>query len=206
MLKRPRLDAVQTAKRFTWKVLDRRARRRVDRCGPMTVLGLRISRIHGGTIEVGNACHLQGQIITHRPDSRVVIGSRCMINARTVIEAYESVTIGDDALIAFDVVITDCQHHSLNWAERIGDVDRWRATGSGNPTFMRGTPITIEDGVWVGARSIILPGVRIGRGSTVGAGSVVTRDVEPFTVVAGNPARVVKRLQPADSTTRQPGT
>ena len=53
-------------------------------------------------------------------------------------------------------------------------------------------PITIGDGVWIGARAIVLPGVTIGEGAVVAAGAVVTRDVEPWAVVAGNPAKVVK--------------
>lgn len=53
-------------------------------------------------------------------------------------------------------------------------------------------PIVIEDDVWIGARVIILPGVRVGRGSVIGAGSVVTRDVEPYSIVAGNPARLIR--------------
>ena len=54
-------------------------------------------------------------------------------------------------------------------------------------------PITICDGVWIGARATILPGVTIGEGAVVAAGAVVTRDVEPWTVVGGNPARVIKK-------------
>ena len=54
-------------------------------------------------------------------------------------------------------------------------------------------PITVCDGAWIGARAIILPGVTIGEGAVVAAGAVVTRDVEPFTVVGGNPARVLKK-------------
>lgn len=53
-------------------------------------------------------------------------------------------------------------------------------------------PVVIEDDVWVGARAIILPGVTIGAHSIVGAGSVVTKDVPPWTVVGGNPARIIK--------------
>ncbi|MEV7663036.1 DapH/DapD/GlmU-related protein [Paenarthrobacter sp. NPDC089316] len=52
--------------------------------------------------------------------------------------------------------------------------------------------VVIEDDVWIGARAIILPGVRVGRGSVVAAAAVVTKSVPPFSVVAGNPARVVK--------------
>jgi maltose O-acetyltransferase len=53
--------------------------------------------------------------------------------------------------------------------------------------------VCIEDDVWIGARAVLLPGVTIGRGSIVGAGAVVARTVEPYCVVAGNPARVVRR-------------
>lgn len=53
-------------------------------------------------------------------------------------------------------------------------------------------PVLIEDDVWIGARVIILPGVKVGKGSVIGAGSVVTKDVMPYTVVGGNPARVLK--------------
>lgn len=53
-------------------------------------------------------------------------------------------------------------------------------------------PITICDGVWIGARAIILPGVTIGEGAVVAAGAVVTKDVEPWTVVGGNPAKIIK--------------
>jgi len=52
----------------------------------------------------------------------------------------------------------------------------------------------IEFGSWIGAKAVILPGVTIGRGAVVGAGAIVTKDVPPFTVVAGNPARIVKEL------------
>jgi acetyltransferase-like isoleucine patch superfamily enzyme len=59
-----------------------------------------------------------------------------------------------------------------------------------------GKPITIGEDCWFGGNVIVVPGVTIGRGVTVGAGSVVTRDVEDFCVVAGNPARVIRRVEP----------
>jgi acetyltransferase-like isoleucine patch superfamily enzyme len=52
--------------------------------------------------------------------------------------------------------------------------------------------IAIEDDVWIGANAVILPGVTIGRGAVIGAGSVVTKDVAPYTICAGNPARVMR--------------
>jgi acetyltransferase-like isoleucine patch superfamily enzyme len=57
--------------------------------------------------------------------------------------------------------------------------------------------VVIEDDVWIGAKASILPGVRIGRGAIVGTGAVVNKDVPPFTVVAGVPAKIVKELDPA---------
>ena len=64
-----------------------------------------------------------------------------------------------------------------------------------NRSATYGRPIIIEDKVWIGINSTILPGVRIGYGSIVGAQSVVTKDVPPMTVVAGNPARIIKKIE-----------
>lgn len=65
-----------------------------------------------------------------------------------------------------------------------------------NRSATYGRPIVIEDKVWIGINSTILPGVRIGYGSIVGAQSVVTRDVPSMTIVAGNPARIIKKIEP----------
>lgn len=67
------------------------------------------------------------------------------------------------------------------------DPENWDAT--------YGRPVVLEDRVWVGINATILPGVRIGYGAIVGANSVVTKDVPPMTVVAGNPARIIKELK-----------
>jgi galactoside O-acetyltransferase len=59
-------------------------------------------------------------------------------------------------------------------------------------------PVKIEDKVWIGFNSIILKGVTVGEGAIVGAGSVVTKDVPPYTIVAGNPARIIRELTPEE--------
>jgi acetyltransferase-like isoleucine patch superfamily enzyme len=66
-------------------------------------------------------------------------------------------------------------------------------------------PVVIEDDVWIGAKASIMPGVTIGRGSVVGTAAVVTKDVPPFSVVAGVPARIVKTLDPAKFVASRPG-
>ena len=60
---------------------------------------------------------------------------------------------------------------------------------------MRAKPVTLGDNVWLASNVVILPGVTVGEGAVIGAGSVVTKDVEPYTVVAGNPARFLRRIE-----------
>ena len=64
--------------------------------------------------------------------------------------------------------------------------------------LVKTAPVVIEDDVWLGTNAVVLPGVRVGRGAIVGAGAVVTRDVPPFTVVAGAPARPIRTLTPVE--------
>ena len=104
----------------------------------------------------------------------LTIGKRCSIGDRTEIHCGESVTIGDRVIIAWDCNILDRDYHS--------------ADGTNEHT----APVHIGNDVWIGCRTIILKGVRIGEGAIVGAGSVVTKDVPPYTLVAGNPAQAKK--------------
>lgn len=146
---------------------------------------IRIER--GATINSSNAgyhvnMHSAVKLMADRPGARIHIGEETRIHG-SCIHAYRSITIGRRCLIAANCQIIDCNGHELCF----DDVDRRIHTTS------EGRPVVIEDAVWIGANAIVLPGVRIGRGSVVAAGSVVARDVPPMTVVAGNPAQVVKR-------------
>ena len=91
------------------------------------------------------------------------------------------VIIGDNVLMGEEVLFLT-QNHAYRDAQRlIGSQGDLEAEG-----------IVIGDDVWIGTRAILLPGIVIGTGAVIGAGSVVTKDVEPYTVVAGNPARVIR--------------
>jgi acetyltransferase-like isoleucine patch superfamily enzyme len=105
------------------------------------------------------------------------IGDNSAIGDRTEIHVGERVTIGERVLISSDCMIMDRDYHGIGTKpERI-------------------LPVTIEDGAWICCRAIILPGVKIGKGSIIGAGAVVTHNIPPFQMAAGNPARVIRSLE-----------
>lgn len=117
------------------------------------------------------------------PGSRIVIGNNVGISGSTICAA-QSVTIGNNVLIGSGCIITDTDSHPIDWKDRL--------EGRNENTFVR--PVTIGNDVFIGARCIILKGVTIGDRAVIGAGSVVTQDVPPDCVVAGNPAKIVKTL------------
>ena len=156
--------------------------RACTKVGPWTRVVGRVSIQNHGTMIVGERV----QLISHHARSvfttfgggRLVIGDRAFINYGVDIAATGLVAIGSDCLIGTHVSIIDNDFH--------GVTERLQVPAS--------KPVIIGDNVWIGNRSIILPGVTIGEGAVVGAGSVVTRDVPARTVVAGNPARVLREL------------
>jgi len=151
-------------------------------------------------IVVGPHTHLRGQLLTFWNSGQIRIGQWCYIGEGTRIWSQASVSIGDYVLIAHLVDIHDTNSHPIDWQERRLDT---QAILSGQsyrtPTQTVSAPVVIEDDVWIGFKASILKGVRVGRGAIVAAGAVVTKDVEPWTVVTGNPARRIDALPPAES-------
>lgn len=111
------------------------------------------------------------------PQAEVVLGEGYM-NAGAQIRCKERITIGDNCAIARNVLIMDFDAHLITYAD--GTTNKVTA------------PITIGNSVWIGAGATILKGVTIGDNAIIGAGSVVTKDVKANTIVAGNPARVIR--------------
>lgn len=129
------------------------------------------------------------------PTARIEIGDQTTIMPTAQLVAVEHITIGSRCMIANGVFITDTDSHSVFAADRDREIDG-RATGARDWSDTAIAPVTIGDRVWIGRNAIILKGVTIGEGAVVGAGAVVTRDVPPWTIAAGNPARVIRRLSP----------
>lgn len=111
----------------------------------------------------------------------------------TTILCATSIIIGNDVMIAGDCYITDNDGHPIDWRVRRDDVMN-RKKGIKNWNQVGMSPVNIGNDVWIAPKSIILKGVSIGDGAVIAAGSVVTKDVPSGVIVAGNPARVVRKI------------
>lgn len=155
----------------------------------------------GGHVAVGDNCRIEGTLICHRSASRIIIGSRTSIGGAAVVESLNKVLIGDDCLIAHHVTIQDHNSHPLEWRHRQDDVLNWIA-GTKDWTHVQQADVVIENRCWIGTRVIILKGVHLGEGTIIGAGSVVTKSFPPYSIVAGNPARLIRSQVEPDTADR----
>ena len=114
----------------------------------------------------------------------IEIGDNVSIGDGAHITAISSIRIGNNVLTGKNILITDNSHGAVT-------LDELETAPNKRPLFSKG-PVVIGDNVWIGEMASILPGVRIGEGSVIGAGAVVTRDVPPRCVAVGNPARIIE--------------
>ena len=148
---------------------------------------------HPGLIKIGNNCRILGRILT-QDDGKISIGDNTCIYHRSFIGSVNDISIGNCVIISNHVHIFDNNNHPTSPKERMElcmngfDGEGWRWSHSVS------SPILIEDNVWIGEYASVMKGVTIGEGSVVAAHSVVTKSVPPYSVVAGNPARIVKTL------------
>ena len=143
---------------------------------------------------VGEGSIFSGSIASDRIGSRVTIGKNTFVGGSALVCA-EKIDIGDDVLIAWGGTIVDHDSHSLDWPERARDVYNTLHRLDKDWSKVRISTVRIADRVWIGFNVVVLRGITIGEGAVVGACSVVTKDVAPYTVVAGNPARVIRLLR-----------
>lgn len=121
-------------------------------------------------------------LATWQAGARLEVGSDFAMTGGVLCSA-ERITIGNNVGVGANTTIIDTDFHSFNPVERLM-----------NPLIAKTAPVTIEDGAFIGMNCLILKGVTIGQNSIVGAGSIVSRDVPPYVIVAGNPAQVIKVL------------
>lgn len=154
-------------------------------------------------IKIGNNCMINCDFIFESEKGEIEIGDRTFINGGTSLISRSKIKIGDDVTIAWGCTLYDHNSHSLDWQERQKDLEQQLNDYNNGLDFIKNKnwetvkskPITIEDKVWIGFDCTILNGVTIGEGAIVGAKSVVRENVEPYTIVAGNPAVVIKKIK-----------
>lgn len=150
----------------------------------------RTVQVFGHNIQAGNFLHLisskqQPVRLTtwsgRNQQGRISIGDYCLIAPGVVINSAVSITLGNNCMLATDVMIADSDWHGI-----YNRVRPYKCDGE----------VVLGNNVWVGLRSIIGKGVHIGDNSIIGAGSVVTKSIPANCIAAGNPAKVVKQLDP----------
>jgi acetyltransferase-like isoleucine patch superfamily enzyme len=167
--------------RIHWELMRREAFAR------WPVHGNLLEAMREGRLEIGAGTQLEPHVwITAPGRARVRIGTGTFLNVGVMIAAQELVEIGSHCLLANGCFVSDANH-------RYDDPElpiTWQGFTSKGPT-------RIGDNCWLGANVVVTSGVSIGERCVVGANSVVTHSVEPFTLVAGTPARVVRKIEPA---------
>lgn len=152
-------------------------------------------------VRVGRDSMLECAILFESGEGEVVIGDHVYIGASKVI-CRSKIEFGNNIFVAWGVYFYEHDSHSLNHLHRQQDlrqqVKDYREgkffIENKNWAVVNSKPIKICDNAWIGMHAIILKGVTIGEGAIVAAGSVVTKDVEPWTMVGGNPAKLIKKL------------
>lgn len=155
-------------------------------------------------ITVGHNCVLAGQYIFESNTGSITIGDHVHIGGSTFI-CRSSIIIEDDVTIAWGTTVYDHNSHSVNWNERKYDTlqeykdycEYGNNIKNKNWDVVKTAPIKICAKAWIGMNCLILKGVTIGEGAIIAAGSVVTKDVKPWTMIGGNPAVYIKDV--ADS-------
>jgi acetyltransferase-like isoleucine patch superfamily enzyme len=167
--------------RLHWELLRRRAFLK----GP--VHGNVLEALLAGRLEIGAETLFEPNVWLTLPEpARVRIGSGCFLNIGVMVAAMDLVEIGDHCMFANGCFVTDANHRF--------DDPRVPITWQG---FTSKGPTRIGDNVWCGANVVVTSGVTVGERCVIGANSVVTADLPPFSIAAGAPARVLRSIAPA---------
>jgi len=155
---------------------------------------IRNARGDSGKIVVGAHTHVLGDLSTFAHGGEIRIGKWCYIGEASRIWSAASIELGDRVLVSHSVNIFDSLTHPIQAAARHAQVKSIFEEGHPLSLSLDESPVRIGDDAWIGAGAMVLRGVTVGEGGIVAAGAVVTKDVPPYAIVAGNPAVVVREL------------
>jgi acetyltransferase-like isoleucine patch superfamily enzyme len=145
-------------------------------------------------IVIGSNSHVRGELMIFGHGGKISIGEWCYVGVGTRIWSSATIEIGNRVLISHSVNIFDNLTHPLRATERHEQAIQIFTTGHPRKIDLDEKPVKIGDDAWIGACAMILRGVSVGRGGVVAAGAVVTKDVPEYSIVAGNPAVLVREL------------
>jgi acetyltransferase-like isoleucine patch superfamily enzyme len=156
----------------------------------------RIRNIRGVTdsIAIGDNSIIRGELTTFAHGGEIKLGAWCYVGEGSRIWSALRIHVGDRVLIAHNVNIFDNLTHPINPLERHKQIRDIFERGHPGKIDLDERPIVIEEDVWIGAGAFVMRGIKIGARAIVAAGSVVTKDVAPDEIVAGNPAVTVKSI------------
>ena len=151
-------------------------------------------------VEIGEDSIVSGSFIFETINGKIIIGNRTFIGGGVFI-CVDGIEIGNDVMFSWGCTVVDNNSHSIKWSERKNDVVEWKRGIDENAigkykdwTNVKTARVIIKDKAWIGFNTIILKGIKIGEGAIIGSGSVVTKDVPDWTIVAGNPARIIREI------------
>lgn len=148
------------------------------------------------SISIGMNSHIRCELLTYPYGKGISIGDNTYIGKGSIIRAANRIEIGNHVLIAHNVTAIDTDSHEIDYKERAEGYQNILKYGHDYQYNNISTaPIIIKDYAWISYNVSILKGVTIGKGAIVGAGSVVTKDVPDFSLVVGNPARIIRKLK-----------
>jgi len=157
--------------------------------GSVIRIGAGVSLISSWRRATAAALAHPARLRTFGPGARIDIGPGCQLSGTSITARSQIIRLGRQVMIGPNCCIVDSDFHA-HWPPEA------RAT---DPGMEGDRPVTIGDYAWLGMNCLVLKGVTIGEGAIIGAGSVVTRDIPPFCLAAGSPARVLRRLDQGET-------
>lgn len=194
---------------FADRIIEEQRNKKIERCIEWATIKenskfYEEAIVHNGAIDkrkisIGSGTHIRGELLVQKYGGQITIGNNCYVGTGSKIWSGESITVGNNVLISHNCNIVDTNSHEIEYSER---AERYKELVKTGPWDTKGSiltdPIVIKDNVWISFNVTILKGVTIGEGAIIGAASVVTKDIPPFTLAAGNPAKVVKEIHGVD--------
>jgi acetyltransferase-like isoleucine patch superfamily enzyme len=189
---------IDTGRKLIIHILQYRAKKRLARFSGVKIdatakVNFRGVNFRSGcTLEIGTGSIVEAHLNAEREGASIIIGTNTFIGSSRI-DSAARIEVGDDVLISWGCSIADHNSHAIRWPQREHDVRYWYQ-GKKDWTHVKISPVKIGNKSWLGQNVIILKGVEIGEGAIVAAGSVVAKSVPPWTMVGGNPARVIREL------------